>query len=128
MSNSATLDQVTASVAELDQDLNQKILTGKALEAFDKYYADDVVMQENTDAPFIGKALNRQREVEFFDSIAEWHGGSVAETAVNGDTTFGVWTLDLTFKNGYRYKNTQVAVRKWKDGKIVSERFFYQKS
>lgn len=116
-----------SNVAALDQDLNQKVLTGKALEAFDQYYADDVVMQENSDAPFVGKELNRKREIEFFDSVAEWHGAKVEESAVNGDTTFGQWWMDVTLKSGYRYAVTQVAVRKWKDGKIVHERFFYQK-
>jgi len=46
---------------------------------------------------------------------------------VNGDTSFGQWSLDVTFKNGYRPALNQVAVRKWKDGQIVHERFFYNK-
>jgi ketosteroid isomerase-like protein len=116
-----------SNIADLDKDLNEKILTGKALEAFDQYYADDVVMQENSDAPFVGKEFNRKREIEFFSSIAEWHGGSVEATAVNGDTSFGQWSMDVTFKNGYRAAMNQVAVRKWKDGKIIHERFFYNK-
>lgn len=116
-----------SDIAKLDQDLNQKVLTGKALEAFDEYYADDVVMQENSDEPFVGKALNRKREIEFFESIAEWHGAKVEFEAINGDVTFGQWWMDVTFKNGFRYTNTQIAVRQWKDGKIAHERFFYSK-
>jgi ketosteroid isomerase-like protein len=116
-----------SNVSALDSDLNEKILTGAAMDGFEQYYADDVVMQENSDAPFVGKDLNRKREIEFFDSVAEWHGAKVEESAVNGDTTFGQWWMDVTFKNGYRYTNTQIAVRKWKDGKIVHERFFYHK-
>jgi ketosteroid isomerase-like protein len=116
-----------SDVAALDNDLNEKILTGKAMEGFEQYYADDVVMQENSDAPFEGKELNRKREIEFFESVAEWHGARLEAGAVNGDTTFGQWWMDVTFKNGYRYTNTQVAVRKWKDGKLVHERFFYHK-
>jgi ketosteroid isomerase-like protein len=114
-------------IAAFDQDLNEKILSGNALEGFEKYYADDVVMQENADAPFVGKELNRQREIDFFSSIAEFHGAKLESSAVNGDTSFGHWWMDLTFKNGFRYTLNQVAVRKWKDGKIVHERFFYNK-
>jgi hypothetical protein len=33
-------------------DLNDLVLRGKALEAFDKYYHDDVVMQENDNPPW----------------------------------------------------------------------------
>lgn len=116
-----------SGITAFDQDLNQKILTGQAMEGFEKYYADDVVMQENSDAPFVGKDLNRKREIEFFSSIGEFHGAKVEAAAVNGDTSFGQWWMDVTFKNGPRIQLNQVAVRKWKDGKIVHERFFYNK-
>ena len=115
------------SVAELDQALNEAILTGKALEAFEKYYADDVVMQENSDEPRVGKEANRKAEVEFFSSLAEFHEGKLVSEAVNGDVTFGEWFMDVTFKNGYRLKLAQTAVRRWKDGQIVHERFYYHK-
>lgn len=116
-----------STIAAFDKDLNEEILTGKAMEGFERYYADDVVMQENADTPFVGKDFNRQREIDFFSSIAEFHGAKVEATAVNGDTSFGQWWMDVTFKNGFRAALNQVAVRKWKDGKIVHERFFYNK-
>jgi ketosteroid isomerase-like protein len=115
------------SVADLDQALNEAILSGKALDAFELYYADDVVMQENSEAPREGKEANRKAEVEFFSSLAEFHEGKLVSSAVNGDVTFGEWFMDVTFQNGYRLKMAQVAVRRWKDGKIVHERFYYTK-
>jgi ketosteroid isomerase-like protein len=113
--------------AALDQQLNEMVLTGKALDAFEKFYAEDIVMQENSEAPRVGKAVNREAEIAFFSSIAEFHEGKMPASAVNGDTTFSEWFMDVTLKNGTRYKLAQVAVRKWKDGKIVHERFFYNK-
>jgi ketosteroid isomerase-like protein len=123
MSTTAT----ETSVAALDQALNEAILTGKAMEAFEKYYADDVVMQENSDEPRVGKEANRAAEIEFFSSVAEFHEGKLVASAVNGDVTFGEWYMDITFKGGFRAKMAQVAVRKWKDGKLVHERFYYKK-
>lgn len=117
-----------ANIQELNQKLDQAILSGKALEAFDELYAEDVVMQENSDAPFVGKAFNRNREIEFFSSIAEIHSAAVLSSAVDGDVSFAEWEMDLTFKNGYRAKLSQVAVRRWKDGQIVHERFYYNKA
>jgi ketosteroid isomerase-like protein len=121
-----------ATIQELNHKLDQAILTGKALEAFDELYAEDVVMQENSDAPFVGKAFNRNREIEFFSSIAEIHSAAVLSSAVSstadGDVSFAEWEMDLTFKNGYRAKLSQVAVRRWKDGQIVHERFYYNKA
>ncbi len=115
------------SIQQRDAELNQMILSGQALEAFDRYYAEGVVMQENSDAPTIGKAENRAREVAYFGQIEAFHGASVDATAVTGDTSFSQWTTDITFKPGVRVKGTQVAKRTWKDGQIVEERFFYSK-
>jgi len=127
MSTAAGSVTATSEVAALDQALNEAILSGKALEAFEQYYADDVVMQENSEEPRVGKEANRKAEVEFFSSIAEFHDGKILSSAVNGDVTFGEWFMDVTFKNGYRLKLAQAAVRRWKDGKIVHERFYYTK-
>ena len=115
------------SVQELDKQVNDDVLSGKAMEAFEKYYADDVVMQENSEEPRSGKAANRKAEEEFFASVEAFNGGSVKASAVNGDVSFSEWEMDITFKGGRRVKMSQVAVRKWKNGKIVRERFFYNK-
>jgi len=117
----------TQNVAALDQALNQAILSGKALEAFEQYYAEDVVMQENSEEPRRGKDVNRKAEQEFFSSLASFNDGKLVSSAVNGNITFGEWFMDVTFKNGQNAKLSQVAVRRWKDGKIVNERFYYHK-
>lgn len=116
-----------SNIAELDTKLNQAILSGKALEAFEELYADDVVMQENTDAPFVGKDFNRKREQEFFASIEQFHGAQVLAAAASGDVSFSEWTMDVTFKGGTRVQMTQVSARRWKNGKVVHERFYYNK-
>ena len=112
---------------ELDHALNQQVLAGDIMGAFEKYYAEDVVMQENSAEPIPGKAANRERELQFVNSIAEFHGASVLASAVNGDTSFSEWEMDVTFQGGFRVKMAQVAVRKWKDGQVVRERFYYNK-
>ena len=116
------------SVQELDKQLNDGVLAGKVMETFEKFYADDVVMQENSDEPRVGKAANRKAEEEFMSSVEAFNGASVKASAVNGDVSFSQWDMDITFKGGKRVKMEQVAVRKWKNGKIAHERFFYNKS
>jgi ketosteroid isomerase-like protein len=115
------------SVQELDKQLNDDVLSGKIMEAFEKYYADDVVMQENSEEPRKGKTENRKAEEQFMASVEAFNGASVKASAVNGDVTFSEWEMDITFKGGSRVIMSQVAVRKWKNGKIVHERFFYNK-
>ena len=115
------------SIQELENEVNSSIPTGKAMEAFEKFYADDVVMQENSDEPFVGKDVNRKRELEFFGSVEEFHGAKVVSSAVNEEAGVGFseWVYDVTFKSGGRVKMEQTAVRYWKDGKVVKERFYH---
>ena len=112
-------------VAALEQELNAAVLAGQILEAFDRYYADDVVMQENAATPTAGKAANREREIKFLESIEQFHGAQCLGSATAGDTSYSEWVLDVTFKGGVRVKLEQVAVRRWRHGQVVHERFYY---
>lgn len=112
-------------VATLDQELNQMVLNGQAMEAFEKFYSEDVVMQENSNEPVVGKDANRKREEEFFASLEEFHGAGVLASASAGDRSFSEWWMDVTIRGAGRVKMEQVTVRSWKDGLVVSERFYY---
>ncbi len=113
-------------VAALDRELNQMVASGQAMEAFEKFYADDCIMQENNEKPREGKAACRQFEIDFFESVKEFHEGTLLGSAVEGDRSFSEWVFDVTFKDGSRMRNHQVSARRWADGKVVFEQFFYQ--
>jgi SnoaL-like protein len=115
-----------ANIAELDKKLNDSILSGQALQAFDELYDDNVVMQENTESEFRGKAFNRKREEEFFSTVEAWHGGRVLASAAHGDTSFSEWEMEVSLKGVGRITMNQVAVRRWLNGKIVHERFYHK--
>ena len=114
----------TNQATTLNSDLDGLILEGKLLEAFDTYYADDVVMQEGKSSPRKGKPANREYEEQFVASIAEFHGAELHASAVSGNTSYSEWTFDFTPKGGERVTMTQVAARTWRDGKVVVERFY----
>jgi ketosteroid isomerase-like protein len=120
-----TSTTTTPPVATLDADLNQLVLEGRILDAFETFYADDVVMQENAATPVAGKAANRDRERQFVESIEQFHGARVLGAAAAGDTSYSEWLMDVTFKGGVRVKLEQVAVRHWRNGKVARERFYY---
>lgn len=113
------------TVATLDTELNRMIQEGNALEAFERFYAEDVVMQENSEPALAGKRSNREREIKFFDSVQTLHEARLLGAATKGDVSFTEWILDLTFKGGIRVKLEQVAVRRWRDGLVAAERFYY---
>jgi ketosteroid isomerase-like protein len=115
-----------SNIAALDKKLNDAVLSGKAMEAFEELYDDNVVMQENSDPEFRGKDLNRKREQDFFQSVEAWHDGKVLASAADGDVSFSEWEMEVSIKGVGRIKLAQVAVRRWKNGKIVHERFYHK--
>lgn len=110
------------------QAIYDMIFSGQLLEAFDKYYHNDVVMTEIGDEPKIGKAVNRKFEIEFLESVKELHGAgidSIASDEENKTVLIENW-MDITFQNDVRMKISQVAVQKWDGDLIVEERFYHR--
>ena len=83
-------------------------------------------MQENDDEPTVGKEANRERELAYVNSIEAFHSAAVVSRAQNDNVTFSQWTTDVTFKGAPRSESSQVTIRRWRDGKIVHERFYHQ--
>ncbi|MCA6363255.1 MAG: nuclear transport factor 2 family protein [Bacteroidetes bacterium] len=111
------------------KDLYQNYVNaGKLLEGFEKYYAENVVMQELGEEPRIGKDANRTHEINFLQSMKEVHGAGIlsfAEDTENNKTMVESW-MDLTFANGFRMNMQQVAVQTWENGLIVNEIFYHK--
>jgi ketosteroid isomerase-like protein len=103
------------------------IARGELIDAFEKYYHDDVVMVEATGEERKGKEANRKFQKEFLGMIKEVHGTGVNTVAVNdkGDKTIVESWMDVTMNDGHRSKMEEVAVQKWQGDKIIHERFYY---
>lgn len=114
-----------AKLLENISDLNDLILQGKTLEAFEKFYHEDVVMQENENPPTVGKSLNRNREKEFLLSIIEFRHAKPLKVTIGEGVAMIEWHFDYTHKSlGIRnYK--KVSVQEWKEGLIVNEKYYY---
>ena len=118
------METTTRPIAELDAELNQMIMNGQILEGFEKFYADSCVMQDQGFEPWVGKELNREREKDFVGKVTEFRAGQVTQTGVGDGVTFSIWHFDYTHEEWGDVKYDQVAVRHWKDRKIVNERFY----
>ena len=108
--------------------LNKMILEGRLLEAFEKYCHEDVVMQENDDPPRIGKAENYAFEKNFVDSIVSWNDIQIKAVTTNEEegVSMIVFYFDVSLLDGKRLVREQVTLQRWKEGKVVEERFYYQ--
>jgi ketosteroid isomerase-like protein len=112
---------------QLANDLYAMIGQGQMLEAFEKYYHEDVVMIEADGKERVGKDANREFEKQFMSSIAEMHDGGVYAITSNeetGTTMIETW-MDTTFTDGNRMKMEEVCVQQWKGNQIIRERFYY---
>ena len=67
------------TTADRVHELVQLVEAGKFLEAFEEFYAEDVVMQENGQAPYVGKAAARAKEEAFVSAILTLHEQIQAE-------------------------------------------------
>ena len=112
-------------LSTLVDELNQMILEGKILEAFDKFYAGEIVMQDNDYPPRVGKEINRQFEEDFVNGLMEFRGAKVLNTIISDGLAAVEWWFDYTHKD-YGVRNyTQLSIQRWKNGQIVEEKFYY---
>ncbi len=115
---------MTHDLTVLVGELNNMVSQGKLLEAFDKYYADDISMQENETTPRVGKAVNRTAEEGFVNGLTSFSAQPTA-IAYGDNLSIVEWLYDFNHKEWGAQKKIQVAVQHWKDGKIVKEKFYY---
>ena len=109
-----------------ERELNEMIVARKHAEAFEKFYADDCEMQENSDPPTRGKDANREREKNLFVILDEFHSIELKASAVGDHISFSEWRNEMTLEGIGRVTTEQTAVRRWKNGQVVNERFYYK--
>lgn len=101
------------------------VRNGRIMDAMREFYADDVVMSEPAYGETVGLAANLEREEKFVDSVAEFKNFATPAVAVSD--TVGIYenVMDWVDVDGKDQHIEQTVVQQWKDGKIVSERFYY---
>jgi hypothetical protein len=120
-----TTQQVADRYMELEKE-------GKWNEIQAELYSNDIISLEPAHAASMGmepevRGLDAVKEkgVKFNENIAEMHGGFCSEPVVGGDYFSVAMGMDVTMKVGGRMKMDEIAVFHVKDGKIISEQFFY---
>lgn len=92
-------------------------------------FAENAVSIEPANSPGLktveGKAAIKKKGEDFNNSIEKVHGGFVSELVVGGNFISCAMGFDATMKGMGRMKMEEIAVYEVKDGKIVSEQFFY---
>ena len=106
-------------------DLNDLLLQGKDLEALEKFYDEEVEVQENDSKPLKGKKKAIEAKRSFLSGIAEVNCVKPLKVAVGEKTTMVEWHLSYLLREGTQKEFTQVAVQEWEAGRIVREKFYH---
>ncbi len=103
------------------------IRNGRIMDAMNEFYADDVVMEEPAYGKTVGLEANLGREQKFVDSVSEFKAFQADRVAVGEDFSFYENAMDWVDVNGNAIHVEQVVVAQWRGGKIVHERFYYDR-
>jgi len=112
------------SIKQQVNDLVSLVEQGRMIEAIEKYYDEDVAMQENLGAPIVGLATNLERERAFYGSLRALQF-KAASVLVEGNRAVINWVFDFTAADGKQFHMDQIAVQTWRNGKLIHERFIY---
>jgi hypothetical protein len=108
--------------------LNSLIREGKILDAFEKYYGENVIIQVNGNAPITGKEQNRKREMIFLQEIEKLNSAEIKSVTFGGaedNVSMTEWAINIENKEGEKKIIYRVNVQHWKDGKIINEKLYF---
>ncbi len=108
--------------------LNTLIKEGKIMEAFEKYYSNDVIIQVNGNAPIKGKEQNRKREMIFLQEIEKLNSADINSVTFGGkedNVSMTEWAINIENKDGIKKTIYRVNVQHWKDDKIINEKLYF---
>jgi ketosteroid isomerase-like protein len=97
-------------------------------EVYERYYDENVVVQENLQPARVGRALSIERQKLMNANVKEIHDFKIGVVLVDGDRSMVEMHLDATTKDGYRLHIEEVGLQTWQNGRIIHERYFYDPS
>ncbi|HEY0155670.1 MAG TPA: nuclear transport factor 2 family protein [Thermoanaerobaculia bacterium] len=105
--------------------LNEMIVNRQIVDAFEQFYGDDVVMVEAGGEPMAGKSVNGERERAFVNGLTKWDARLVSSAVDESTgTALNEWILTWDHSAWGAVTARQVAVQRWRDGRIVHEAFY----
>ncbi len=110
------------------ENLNSLIREGRISEAFENYYADDVIIQVNGNPPLAGKEKNRTREMIFLQEIEKLNSAEVQTVTFGGNddnVSMTEWVIHIENKAGENKIIFRVNVQHWKNNKIINEKLYF---
>jgi hypothetical protein len=114
---------------EVADKLVQMCRDGKVEEAKLELFTEDTVSLEPVEGLLSKetkglKAIQKKAEL-FISMVEEFYGSTISDPFVAGEYFSVQWISELQMKGQQRQTNTEICLYQVKDGKIISEQFFY---
>ena len=113
----------TSELKNIDTQLNEMTRKGEILDALEKFYADNCTFSEGNGDARKGRQAQHGHLSAFFGTLKSFNGATLHSQGVGDDVTLTQWTFDMTGPDGPIIWN-EILVRRWQNGKVVSERFY----
>lgn len=115
---------------EIANKLVEYCRTGKFENAYQELYSPECVSIEMEGAQGYpqrteGMEAIQEKGKQWNSMVEEFHGMEVSDPIVAGDHFTCSMVMDIKMKGQERQKDAELAMYRVKDGKIVSEQFFY---
>lgn len=101
---------------------------GKNLDAINELYSNDIISREpnGSHAELVeGKENVIAKNQQWYDMVHEIHSSHIGDPIVTGNFFACIMDMDVTYKQHGRMTMNEIAVYEVKDGKIISDQFFY---
>ena len=102
---------------------------GKVEHAKEELFAEDIISVEPREGLLPVRARGtdaiRKKAGLFVSMVDDFFGDTISEPLIAGNFFTLVWTSDLKMKGEQRKLNTELCIYEVRDGKIISEQFFY---
>lgn len=118
----------TMTAQEVANRLVQLCRQGKNADAIHELYDDHIVSHEPEGSPMKeknGKDAVLDATNQWFSSVEQLHDVNISDPIVAGNFFACSMHIDATYKQQGRNSMDELCIFEVKDGKIVSDRFFY---
>ena len=96
----------------------------KNLDCIKELYAEDATSTESGTVKQ-GRENILQKNINWFNSVEVLHSTIISQPIVTGDFFAITMDIDATYKQHGRFVMREIGVYEVKDGKIISDQFFY---
>ena len=117
------------TIHEIAARFNELAQQEKWFEIQDELFSDDVKSIDPTNSPYMGyaegKANVRIKGEDFIKKIKDFHGARTTQPIIGGNHFAVGREMDVTVQGHGRVQINEIMLYEVKDGKIISEQFFY---